>query len=194
MLTRMPGTEWEKFANLRAYYAFMWAHPGKKLLFMGQEFAQGAEWNHNAQLDWSALDHPAHRGIQTLIRDLNGLYRREPALHVFDCEPVGFEWIDANAADASVYAWLRKGREGDRPLAVVCNFTPVERRDWLVGLPLAGRWSEALNTDADVYGGGGRGNLGGVEATAREHHGRPASAAVTLPPLSTVILAYEGTE
>ena len=192
MLDKMPGTEWEKFANLRAYYGFMWGHPGKKLLFMGQEFAQRAEWNHNAQLDWDASQHGPGAGLKRLVRDLNTLYRSEPSLHVKDCEPEGFEWIEANDADASIYAWLRKGSKDDRPIAVICNFTPVERRDWLCGLPLEGRWSEAMNTDAEIYGGGNRGNMGGVVATAKEHHGRPASAPVTLPPLSTVILAYEG--
>ena len=192
MLGKMPGNDWEKFANLRAYYGFMWGHPGKKLLFMGQEFAQGREWNHNSEIEWGLLDIPSHKGIQNLVRDLNTLYRAEPALHAKDCDPEGFEWIESNNADESIYAWIRKGGEGDRPLAVICNFTPVERLDWRCGLPLPGRWSEVMNTDAESYGGGNRGNMGGVVATDHEHHGRPASAPVTVPPLSTVILAYEG--
>ncbi|MBM9596389.1 1,4-alpha-glucan branching protein GlgB [Roseitranquillus sediminis] len=191
MLNKMPGNGWEKFANLRAYYGFMWGHPGKKLLFMGQEFAQAAEWNHNTQLDWHAAQQPANAGIQRLVRDLNTLYRDHPALHVKDCEPEGFRWIEANNADESIYAWCRYGDEGDPPVVVICNFTPVERT-WRCGLPLEGRWKEALNTDADIYGGGNRGNMGGVDAAAEEHHGQPASATVTLPPLATVILTYEG--
>jgi 1,4-alpha-glucan branching enzyme len=170
----------------------MWGHPGKKLLFMGQEFGQRAEWNHNAQLDGGSLENPFHKGVQSLVRDLNALYRAEPALHASDCDPQGFEWIDANNAEESVYAWIRKAGEDDRTIAVICNMTPVERRDWVCGLPFEGRWAEVLNTDAAAYGGGGRGNMGGVVATGEERHGRPASAAVTLPPLSTVILAHEG--
>lgn len=192
MLGKMPGGEWEKFANLRAYYGFMWGHPGKKLLFMGQEFAQGPEWNHEAQLDWHVTDHETHGGVQRLVRDLNRLYRVEPALHVKDCEPDGFQWIEADNAEDSVYAWLRRGGPDDPNVVVICNFTPIERRDWLCGLPMAGRWREALNTDAEVYGGGGRGNLGHVTAIATPHNGQPASAPVTLPPLSAVYLVFEG--
>ncbi|MBT8454805.1 MAG: 1,4-alpha-glucan branching protein GlgB [Rhodobacteraceae bacterium] len=190
MLAKMPGNEWEKFANLRAYYGFMWGHPGKKLLFMGQEFAQGAEWNHDAQLDWGALDHPAHRGIQRLVRDLNTLYRAEPALHARDCEAEGFEWIEGGDAENSIFAWARHGFEGDAPIVVICNMTPTEHGTYRVGLPREGHWSEALNTDAEIYGGANRGNLGGVTATNEGWHGQPASAIVTLPPLSTVILRY----
>ena len=147
MLGKMPGNEWEKFANLRAYYGFMWGHPGKKLLFMGCEFAQAHEWNHDAQIDWDASHRPPHAGIQRLVRDLNTLYRAHPALHVKDCEPDGFQWIEANAADESVFAWVRYGGPEDAPVAVISNFTPVER-SWRCGLPRPGRWREALNTDA----------------------------------------------
>ena len=192
MLNKMPGDAWERFANLRAYYGFMWGHPGKKLLFMGQEFGQVAEWNHNAELDWSALDDPSHAGLRNYVADLNALYRSEPALHRKDCEPAGFQWIEPNAAEESVYAWVRWGADGDRPIAVICNFTPLERRDWTCGLPLAGRWSEALNSDAERYGGANRGNMGHVIAKEQEWHGQPSSARVTLPPLSAVMLAYEG--
>ncbi len=188
MLQKMPGNEWEKFANLRAYYGFMWGHPGKKLLFMGCEFAQGMEWNHNNEIDWYAAQQPPHKGVQRLVRDLNTLYRGTPALHVKDCDGSGFQWIEANAADESVYAWIRRGNDGDPMAVVICNFTPIERRDWRCGLPAGGRWNEALNTDAGVYGGGDRGNMGGVDASDAGHHGQPFSAAVTLPPLSTVIL------
>ena len=175
----MPGDDWEKFANLRAYYGFMWGHPGKKLLFMGCEFAQPSEWNHDAQLDWAAAETPPHAGVRRLVRDLNTLYRAEPALHVKDCEAEGFQWIEANDAENSIYAFIRRGGKTDRPVVVICNFTPVERNDWLCPLPAAGHWSEAINTDADIYGGGNRGNLGGVDAQDHAHHGQPASARST---------------
>ena len=187
MLGKMPGSGAEKFANLRAYYGFMWGHPGKKLLFMGQEFAQGAEWNHDQSLDWHQLDDPAHKGVQALVRDLNRLYRETPALHVNDCRPEGFEWIESNDAEAGVYAWLRKGRADDAMVAVAVNMTPVER-SYRLGLPAPGQWQEVLNTDAGLYGGGNRGNLGGVAAEPQAHHGRAQSALVTLPPLSAVYL------
>ncbi len=191
MLGKMPGTEWEKFANLRAYYGFMWGHPGKKLLFMGQEFAQPSEWNHNAQLSWTQLDDPKHKGVQRLVRDLNTLYRAEPALHALDCDSAGFQWIEANDSQASVYAWIRRSGGDDPEVVVACNFTPVERV-YSLGMPQAGRWREALNTDATIYDGGGRGNMGAVEATAEALHGQPARAEVVLPPLSTVIFVKEG--
>lgn len=187
MLARMPGNDWEKFANLRAYYGFMWGHPGKKLLFMGQEFAQGHEWNHDAEIDWACIGNPLHYGVQQLVRDLNRLYRETPALHAHDCDGAGFQWIEANDAENSVYAWVRRGRPGDPEVVVVCNFTPVERSAYRLGFPQAGVWAEALNSDAEVYGGGGRGNLGRVVAQAGESHGQPASADIVLPPLSTLI-------
>ena len=192
MLSKMPGNDWEKFANLRAYYGFMWGHPGKKLLFMGQEFGQRAEWNHNGELDWGALNDPAHAGLQRLVRDLNTLYREVPALHVKDCEPAGFQWIDENDAEESILAWARFGAETDAPAVVISNFTPVERTGWQVGLPRDGAWREALNTDAALYGGANRGNMGTVEAGLDGWHGQPASARVTIPPLSTVILVCDG--
>jgi 1,4-alpha-glucan branching enzyme len=186
MLTRMPGNEWEKFANLRAYYGFMWGHPGKKLLFMGQEFAQSAEWNHDAELDWAATETPLHGGIQRLVRDLNGLYRDNPALHAKDCDESGFQWTEANDAAGSTYAWIRRGGDKDAAFVVVCNFTPVERSGYKVAFPSAGKWDEVLNSDADVYGGGGRGNMGSVKATGTPLNGQPASAEITVPPLSTL--------
>lgn len=185
MLDKMPGNGDEKFANLRAYYGFMWGHPGKKLLFMGQEFAQGREWNHAQSLDWHLLDLPQHRGVQHLIADLNEAYRSNPALHVNDCRPEGFEWIESNDAEASVYAWLRKGGPDDPEIVVVSNMTPVERV-YRLGLPSDGQWMELINTDARHYGGGNRGNLGGVTAEQVPWHGRRYSATVTLPPLSTL--------
>ncbi|MCC0028846.1 MAG: 1,4-alpha-glucan branching protein GlgB [Brucellaceae bacterium] len=192
MFTRMPGNESEKFANLRAFYGFMWGHPGKKLLFMGCEFAQPAEWNHDAQLDWAAAGQPANAGVQRLIRDLNTLYRAEPALHAKDCEAGGFQWIDANDAENSIYAFVRRGHETDPHAVVVCNFTPVERDGWLCGFPLEGHWREAINTDAGIYGGENRGNMGGVDAKGRSHSGQPASARIVLPPLSTLIFVHDG--
>ena len=193
MLGKMPGgSDAERFANLRAYYGFMWGHPGKKLLFMGQEFGQQAEWNHSADLDWLAAEHGLHAGLQRLVRDLNRVYRETPALHRKDCEGEGFRWLEAEAGDISVFAWARFGAGGDPPAVVICNFTPVERTLWRCGLPAAGHWREALNTDAEAYGGGNRGNLGGVRSEAVGWHGQAQSAAVTLPPLSTVILVHEG--
>jgi 1,4-alpha-glucan branching enzyme len=186
MLAKMPGDGWEKFANLRAYYGFMWGHPGKKLLFMGQEFAQGAEWNHNQSLDWHLLDIPQHRGVQALVRDLNAVYRATPALHLNDARPEGFAWIESNDEQASVYAWARFGRPGDPSVVVVSNMTPVERQ-YRLGFPVAGQWEELINTDAEVYGGGNRGNLGGIVTEGTPWHGQAQSALVTLPPLSTIM-------
>ena len=190
MLAKMPGNGWEKFANLRAYYGFMWAHPGKKLLFMGQEFAQGAEWNHNQSLDWHQLDIAEHKGVQRLVRDLNRIYRETPALHVNDCRPEGFDWIEAHDAEAGVFAWVRKGREGDRPVVAVVNMTPIDRQ-YRLGLPQAGIWREILNTDAEVYGGGNRGNLGGVTTEVTPWHGQAQSALVNLAPLAVVYLQQD---
>jgi 1,4-alpha-glucan branching enzyme len=195
LIAKMPGPDPDKFANLRAYFGFMWAHPGKKLLFMGGEFAQWAEWDHARSLDWHLLeDSPQahlHRGVQRLVRDLNTLYRATPALHVHDTRPQGFRWLEVNDAENSVYAWLRFGQPGDAPVAVVANFTPVERVGYRIGLPRAGRWREVMNTDAAIYGGGNRGNMGGVTAEERPWHDQPASTVVTLPPLSVIMLMPE---
>ncbi|MEY1554475.1 1,4-alpha-glucan branching protein GlgB [Yoonia sp. R2331] len=191
MLNKMPGSQWERFANLRAYYGFMWTHPGKKLLFMGQEFAQTAEWNHNQSLDWHECDHGPHKGMQMWVRDLNRAYRDLPALHVNDTRPSGFQWLEANDAANSVFAFLRVGNPGDAPVVVVMNLTPVERSDYRVGLPGAGDWTEVLNSDAESYGGGGRGNLGGVTAQDTPWMGQDHSATLTLPPLSTLILTQK---
>lgn len=191
MLTRMPGDRWQQFAHLRAYYGFMWGHPGKKLLFMGCEFGQRREWRQCGQLDWELLDQPEHAGVQRLVRDLNTLYRGHPALHRHDCEPEGFHWLEANDAARSIVAWLRTGEDGDPPVVVICNFTPVVRTDWRCPLPMAGRWTELLNTDAALYGGSNTGNLGSVAADAGPWHGQPASAQVTLPPLGTVFLGSD---
>ncbi|MCC5993190.1 MAG: 1,4-alpha-glucan branching protein GlgB [Rhodobacteraceae bacterium] len=187
MLEKMPGNDWEKFANLRAYYGFMWGHPGKKLLFMGCEFAQSHEWNHDASLDWAALGDARHAGVQRLIRDLNHLYRCTPALFRRDCDASGFRWI-ANAPAESVTAFARFGDPGDAPVLVICNFTPVERTGWRVGVPAPGHWAEIMNTDAATYGGGNRGNLGGLDSQRTAHDGCPDSLQMTLPPLSCMIL------
>jgi 1,4-alpha-glucan branching enzyme len=191
LLNKMPGDRWQKFANLRAYFGFMWGHPGKKLLFMGGEFAQEAEWNHDQSLDWHLLADGMHQGVQKLIGDLNRLYRETPALHVYDTEPRGFDWVDTTDNEASVISFLRLGNDGDAPALVVCNFTPVPREDYRIGVPSGGRWLERINTDCKHYGGSGLGNLGAVKADKVPCHGRPYSLKLTLPPLSTLVLTPE---
>jgi 1,4-alpha-glucan branching enzyme len=191
LLAKMAGDDWQKFANLRAYYAFMWAYPGKKLLFMGQEMAPWTEWSEARSLDWHLLEHAPHRGVQALVRDLNHVYRDTPALHARDCEGEGFEWMIADDHENSVFAWVRHGGDGQQPVAVISNFTPVPREGYVLPLPKAGYWREILNTDATLYGGSGRGNLGGVTAAAETSHGKPASARITLPPLATVYFRCE---
>ena len=192
ILARMPGDTWQKFANLRAYYGYMWGHPGKKLLFMGQEFGQGAEWNYERSLDWHLLEVGWHKGVQLLVKDLNTAYRELGALHQRDCDGSGFAWVDANNAEQSVFAWLRHGEPGTPSVLVVVNFTPVPREGYRLGLPAAGRWVERLNTDATLYGGSGMGNLGGVDAEALPWHGQPCSALFTLPPLATLFFVAQG--
>jgi len=187
MIAKMPGNEPERFANLRTYYGFMWTHPGKKLLFMGCEFAQVAEWNHDRSLDWHLTGQPLHRGVQVLVRDLNRLMRATPALHVQDTKPEGFQWIDGGDSANSVFSYMRRGHAGDKQVVVALNMTPVERSGYRLGFPAAGHWREALNTDAEVYGGGNRGNFGGIETEAKAWHGQEHSANVTLPPLSAVV-------
>ena len=198
LLGRLPKgrsvDDWERFATLRAYYAFMWGHPGKKLLFMGNEIAQWREWSEARELDWWLLQYLPHQGVQRLVADLNRLYRAEPALHAKDRDPEGFRWIDADDARHSTFTWLRFGRAGDPPVAVLCNFTPIPRTNHRIGLPSAGRWREVLNTDALSYGGSGMGNLGEVQAEPVPHRGFPASAEVVLPPLATVWLVAEDPE
>jgi len=190
LIGKMPGDRWQRFANLRAYFGFMWTHPGKKLLFMGGEFAQEREWNHDQSLDWHLLNVAEHAGMQRLVKDLNALYRDNPALHALDCDPAGFAWIEGGDVDQSVYAFERRGSDG-LPVVVVCNFTPVVRNDYAVGLPLAGTWRETFNTDAEIYGGSGIGN-GTIDAEPTPMHGRPASARLTLPPLATIVLQAHG--
>jgi 1,4-alpha-glucan branching enzyme len=192
LLGKMPGDRWQKFANLRAYFGFMWAHPGKKLLFMGGEFGQDREWNHDHSLDWHLLEDPYHSGVQNLVRDLNRVYRDTPALHVHDEDAAGFAWVDATDADRSVYSFLRNGGPDDPPVLVVSNFTPVVRSDYRIGVPRAGQWLERVNTDAASYGGSNVGNAGSVAAEPVGWQGRPASLTLTLPPLATVIFQHSG--
>jgi 1,4-alpha-glucan branching enzyme len=189
ILGRMPGDEWQRFANLRAYFGFMWGHPGKKLLFMGQEFAQGTEWNHDIELPWWLLQYEHHAGVQRLVRDLNKLYRDTSALHALDCDGAGFEWIDAHDGERSIYSWVRKDGQGGQVI-VVANMTPVPRKAFRLGVPEgASAWREALNTDSVFYGGS---NLGNGEAPlkvqAASSHGRAQSIELTIPPLATVFL------
>jgi len=191
LLNKMSGDDWQKFATLRSYYAFMWAYPGKKLLFMGQEFAQRAEWNHGQSLDWHLLENDSHRGVQSVLRDLNKLYASIPALHARDCEGEGFEWLNADDAENSVFSWARHDGSGGPIVVCVSNFTPVQREGYVVPFPKAGRWREILNTDAQQYWGSGAGNMGGVAASNGPMNGKPASASLTLPPLATAYFMSE---
>jgi 1,4-alpha-glucan branching enzyme len=188
ILGRMPGDPWQRFANLRAYYAFMFGHPGKKLLFMGCEFAQAAEWGHDHSLDWHLLDNPAHAGVQALVRDLNRLYRTLPALHEFDCNADGFEWIIMDDWQQCAFAWMRKGRDSRARCLVVVNFTPEVRHDYGVRVPFGCNWHEALNTDAAIYGGSNVGNGGVVPAVQQ---GDNFEIRLTLPPLAALFLVPE---
>jgi 1,4-alpha-glucan branching enzyme len=188
LLGRMPGDPWQRRANLRALYGYMWAHPGKKLLFMGGELGQEHEWSSEGSLDWHLLERAEHAGIQELVRDLNLRYREEPALWEVDFEPAGFRWLEANDADANVIAFARLAAEGTRTLVCICNFSPVSRPGYRVGLPRGGRWRELLNTDDERYGGGGVGNPGELPAEERPWHDQPFSAELTLPPLGVLWL------
>ena len=190
LLSKMPGDHWQKRANLRAFLAYMWAHPGKQLLFMGQEFGQESEWSESRSLDWWLLDQPDHEALSRLVCDLNAEYRANPALWSLDVDPGGFEWIDANDAGGNTFSWIRRGDEGDL-LACVVNFSAVPHFDYRIGLPQGGRWREVLNTDAQEYGGSGVGNFGGVDADDWEWHGRPFSASMSVPPLGAVWLSPE---
>jgi 1,4-alpha-glucan branching enzyme len=189
LLSRMPGDAWQQLANLRLLLANQFTQPGKKLLFMGGEFGQWAEWNHDTSLDWHLTqDWPSHRGIQKLVADLNQLYVSEPAMYQGDCDPSGFEWLDANDAEQSVTTFLRKGKADKDVLLVAINYTPVVRQNYRVGLPFGGAWREVLNTDSREYWGSGQGNLGHIHASPLPHHQWPRSAMLTLPPLGAVIL------
>jgi 1,4-alpha-glucan branching enzyme len=184
LLSKMPGDDWQKFANLRLMLGYMYAQPGKKMLFMGGEIGQWREWDHNTSLDWNLLEYDCHRGLHRWVEDINRLYKSEPALHL-DTEPAGFEWIDGSDADNSVICFLRKGVTGEAIL-IVCNFTPVPREHYLVGVPAGGYWRELLNSDGKEYWGSGIGNSGGVQANPVSIHGRDHSLDLTLPPLAIV--------
>jgi 1,4-alpha-glucan branching enzyme len=187
LLAKMPGDEWQRLANLRTLYGWMWTHPGKKMLFMGGEIGQWQEWNHDRELDWGLLDHDSHRGLQRWVRDLNTFLRGEPALYERDFQPEGFQWVDCNDAAQSTLSFLRWDAAGERPLICAFNFTPVPRQNFRLGVPRAGRWQEALNSDAPLYGGSGQGNLGVVETTPVAAHGHYQSINITLPPLAAVV-------
>jgi len=184
LLNKMAGDDWQKFANLRALYGLMWGYPGKKVLFMGQEFAQRAEWSEARALDWHLRDAPPHEGVRNLVRDLNHAYRTYAALHARDCEGEGFQWLVVNDADNSVFAWARYAPDAP-PVVVIANLTPMLHAQYHVPLPLDGAWREIINTDAPHYGGAGQGNLGRVAA-------QNGSAQIVLPPLATLMLVYEG--
>ena len=187
VLGRMPGDDWQRFANLRAYYGFMFGHPGKKLLFMGCEFAQSNEWNHDRSLDWHLLQYSSHAGVHSLVRDLNWLYRDTPALHELDCDPSGFEWLVTDDATGNVFAWLRKGRDERASCLIVTNFSPNVYRNYIIQVPLAGAWREVLNTDSSHYGGSNVGNIGEV----RTLEGMGPELRLTIPPLATIFLVPE---
>jgi 1,4-alpha-glucan branching enzyme len=191
LIGKMSGDEWRRFANLRLLYGYMYGHPGKKLLFMGGEFGQVREWNHEESLEWHVLQYPYHQGVQQWMKDLNHLYRTEPALHELDFNPEGFEWIDFQDWEQSSISFIRKGKKPDEVIVVVFNFTPVPRRNYRVGVPKGGHWQEVLNSDATVYGGSGHGNLGGAEAAPIPAHGREMSLSLVLPPLGVVFLKNE---
>jgi 1,4-alpha-glucan branching enzyme len=191
LIAKMPGDRWQRFANLRAYYGFLWTHPGKKLLFMGGEFAQEREWNHDRGLDWQLLADPMHRGVQMVVRDLNHLYRELPALHALDAEARGFQWIDGSDADQSTISYIRRSEDPQTLAVVLCNFTPVPRHGYRIGVPQTGLYRERFNSDAIEYGGSGVGNAGAVRTEAHPSHGHAHSLVLTLPPLATLIFAHE---
>jgi 1,4-alpha-glucan branching enzyme len=190
LIRKMPGDEWQHFANLRAYFGYMWAHPGKKLLFMGGEIAQELEWNHDASLSWDLLDNPRHSGVQRLVRDLNHIYAAEPALHGTDNDPDAFAWAVVDDYANSVFAMLRTSRDGRSIILVVSNMTPVPRLSYRIGVPKAGFWHELLNTDAGIYGGSNIGNGGTLQTEEMSSHGLPASLSLALPPLSTLLFRW----
>jgi 1,4-alpha-glucan branching enzyme len=192
LIGKMPGDDWQKFANLKLLFAYMFAQPGKKLLFMGGELAQRAEWNHDASLEWHLLEYEPHLKVQECLADLNRLYTSEPALYEFDNRWDGFEWIDHRDADSSVLVILRKGSAERERMIVACNFTPLPRLNYRVGAPRRGFWREVLNTDSTNYAGAGYGNMGGVETAPMPAHDRLQSLTLTLPPLGAVFLKYAG--
>jgi len=188
----MPGDDWQKFANLRLLFGYQYSHPGKKLLFMGGEFGQWREWNHDQSLDWHLLGNAPHQGIQRWLQDLNHFYRSEPAFYARDFENNGFEWVDLHDWEHSIISFFRKGEKPEDQVLVVCNFTPVPHTDYRVGVPHGGFWREVLNSDAVIYGGSGQGNVGGIEAAPIPAHGRYYSLSLTLPPLGALYFKAPG--
>ncbi|MDH3562543.1 MAG: alpha amylase C-terminal domain-containing protein, partial [Gammaproteobacteria bacterium] len=188
LLGKMPGDDWQKFANLRCLFGYLYGHPGKKLLFMGSEFGQWREWNHDQSLDWHLLEQAPHQGVQRWMKDLNHTYRREPALYARDFDSSGFEWADLHDWEHSIISFFRKGEKPEDVVLVVCNFTPVPQANYRIGVSRSGYWREILNSDATIYGGSGQGNVGGVESAPVPCHGRYHSISLTLPPLSIVYL------
>jgi 1,4-alpha-glucan branching enzyme len=191
LIGKMPGDEWQRFANLRMLYGYMYAHPGKKLLFMGGEFGQVREWTHEQSLEWDVLQYPLHHGVQQWVKDLNRVYQREPALHEVDFSPEGFEWVDNQNWEQSIVSLIRKGKNSGEMILVIANFTPIPRHHYRIGVPQSGNWKEVLNSDAEVYGGSGLGNWGGVESMPIPYHGRYDSILLTLPPLGILFLKHE---
>jgi 1,4-alpha-glucan branching enzyme len=191
LVGKQPGDTWQQFAGLRLMYGYMWTHPGKKLLFMGGEFGQRCEWTHEGELEWWVLQYPEHAGMQRWVADLNRVYREQAALHEVDFDPAGFEWIDVHDHEASTLSYARRSRSGETIL-VVCNFTPVPRHNYMIGVPLPGYWRELANSDGAEYGGSGVGNMGGVHSWPVQAHGRAQSLTLTLPPMAVVILKWEG--
>jgi 1,4-alpha-glucan branching enzyme len=192
LIGKMPGDDWQKFANLRLLYGLMYAEPGKNLLFMGDEIGQWGEWNHDGSIDWDLLNQPLHAGIRRWLEDLNRFYRQAPALYQIDFDPSGFEWLDANDSDDSVLSFMRRAGDSDEVVVAVFNATPVPRYNYRVGVPYLGTWQEALNSDAEIYGGSGVGNFGEVETTPVPWHGQPRSLKLTLPPLGALYFRHAG--
>jgi 1,4-alpha-glucan branching enzyme len=188
LLGRMPGDEWNRFANLRTMYSYMFTHPGTKLLFMGGEFAQSGEWNHDRSLDWHLLDFASHQGIYKIVKDLNHMYREEPALYEFGFESKGFEWLDYSDRDNSVMMYIRRGWKTEDTLIVACNFTPAVRHDYRIGVPIKGSWKEIFNSDSAKYGGSGVLNQGLLITKPVKFHGKDYSFTLTLPPLSIIVI------
>jgi 1,4-alpha-glucan branching enzyme len=191
LIRKMPGDDWQKFANLRAYFGFMWGHPGKKLLFMGGEIAQWSEWSHDGEIEWDLLQFPRHRGMQRLVQDLNALYAQERSLHQRDTVSTGFRWVIGDDTGNSVFAFLRYGNDDARPVLVVSNMTPVPHHGYAIGVPRPGPWRELLNSDAELYGGSNMGNGSVVQPVPVQRHGEAQSLELTLPPLATIYLAPE---
>jgi 1,4-alpha-glucan branching enzyme len=190
LIGKMPGEYSEKFAGVRALLAYMYTQPGKKLLFMGGEFGQWAEWNHDGSLDWPLLQHDAHSRLRLLVGALNHMYRTERALQECDVDPSGFEWVDCSDAEKNIVSYIRKGKRSGEMLLVICHFSPVLRTNYRIGVPLRGYWQEILNTDAEIFGGSGQGNFGGSITVPIPLHGRPHSLTLTVPPLSVVVFRH----